>query len=242
MRFSTWSTPISPSIWRSEIVDLVDRDQHLGRDLLVELDVALELRDDGARQCLLLTPLDPSLLLHRGGGGLEIGVGGLVGGDLRALAALDQHLHGAVRQLEKLQHRGDGADLVEIVHTRIVLRGILLRDEQDLLVVAHHRLQRADGFLAADEERDDHVGEDDDIAQRQHRQELAAADGGLFFGSIGRHQDLAVDDRRRTAPARTTRWPAKFSARPRRHGTNIEMARPPPSRKHRGSAGPRAGP
>ena len=34
------------------ILDLVDRDQHLGRDLLVELDILLELRDHGAGQRL----------------------------------------------------------------------------------------------------------------------------------------------------------------------------------------------
>ena len=34
------------------LLDLVDRDQHLGRDLLVELDVLLELGDDGAGQRL----------------------------------------------------------------------------------------------------------------------------------------------------------------------------------------------
>ena len=39
------------------VVDLVDRDQHLGRDLLVELDVLLELRHDGARQGLDLLGL-----------------------------------------------------------------------------------------------------------------------------------------------------------------------------------------
>src|SRR3712207_7765336 len=33
----------------------------------------------------------------------------------RAGVALDQHLHGAVRQLEELEHRGDGADAVDVV-------------------------------------------------------------------------------------------------------------------------------
>ena len=54
---------------------------------------------------------------------------------------------------------------------RIVLRRVLLGDQQDLLVVLHHVFERADGFLAADEQRHDHVGEHHDVAQRQDRVE-----------------------------------------------------------------------
>ena len=32
-----------------------------------------------------------------------------------------------------------------------------------------HLFERADGFFARDEERNDHVRKDDDVAQRQHR-------------------------------------------------------------------------
>ena len=63
----------------------------------------------------------------------------------------------------------DGADAYRCRPARIVLRRVLLRDEQDLLVVLHHRFQRAHGFLAADEQRHDHVREHDDVAQRQDR-------------------------------------------------------------------------
>ncbi len=96
---------------------------------------------------------------------------------MRALAALHQHLHRAVRQLQQLQDRRDSADTINVVDRRIVLRRVLLRDQQDLLVLLHHRFQRADGFLASDEQRHDHVRKDDDVAQRQHG-ELIAACGG----------------------------------------------------------------
>jgi hypothetical protein len=49
----------------------------------------------------------------------------------------------------------------------IVLGGVDLARQQDLLVVLHHLLQGAHGFLAAHEQRHDHVGEDHDVAQRQ---------------------------------------------------------------------------
>ena len=91
-----------------------------------------------------------------------------------AVAALDQHLDRPVRQFEQLEHRADGADRVDVGGRRIVLRGILLGDEQDLLVVLHHVFERAHRFLAADKQRHDHVREDDDVAKGQDRIERAA--------------------------------------------------------------------
>ena len=89
--------------------------------------------------------------------------------DLGALAALDQHLDRAVGQLQKLQHRSDGADRVDIARRRVVVAGVLLRDQQDLLIVLHDVLERPHGFVAADEERHDHVRKHDDVAQWQDR-------------------------------------------------------------------------
>ena len=165
------------------LLDLVDRDEHLGRDLLVELDVLLELGDDRARQRLRLARFGGGFL-DGFGEGLEVVRGLLEGHDLGAPAAFDQHLHRAVGQFQQLQHRGDGADLVEVVRARVVLRRVLLRDEEDLLVVLHHRLERADGFLAADEEGDDHVREHHDVPQGEHRKEFAA-DGIRHVTSLG---------------------------------------------------------
>jgi hypothetical protein len=48
-------------------------------------------------------------------------------------------------------------------------RGVLLRREQDLLVRAHDLFERVDRLFPSDEERNDHVGKNDDVAQRQHR-------------------------------------------------------------------------
>src|SRR5262249_14976750 len=54
-------------------------------------------------------------------------------------------------------------------------------------IVLHHLFERADRLLAADEERDDIVRENDDVAQRQHRVSVrfAVHDGWPGFG--GRH-------------------------------------------------------
>ena len=100
--------------------------------------------------------------------------------DLGALGALDQHLHGAVGQLEQLQHARERADLEDRIGRRIVVGRVLLRREQDEGVAPHHLFQRLDRLLAADEERHDHVREDHDVAQRQNRI------GARFAGSGSR--------------------------------------------------------
>ena len=165
------------------LLDLVDRDQDLRRHLLVELDVLLELTDhraaEGLELGLVLLRIDDRLGL-----GLEEFLGVRVARDPRALGALDQHLHGPVRQLEKLEDGRDRADLVDIVHAGIVVARVLLRREQDLLVVAHHVLERAHRFVAPDEQRDDHMRKDDDIAQRQDRIEARRGRGDALVGIL----------------------------------------------------------
>ncbi len=90
--------------------------------------------------------------------------------DARALRTFDQHLDGTVRQFEELQYLRDGADLVDRGGFRFIVGGVLLRDEQNALVLAHHFLERANGLLTPDEKRNDHVREDDDVAERKNRE------------------------------------------------------------------------
>ena len=52
----------------------------------------------------------------------------------------------------------------------LVLAGGLLRDQHDLPLGFHRRLERLDGLGPTDEQRDDHVREHDHVAQRQQRQ------------------------------------------------------------------------
>ncbi len=150
------------------VLDLLDDADHLGRHLLVELHIVLELVDDRARERLGLDLLAGGVGEHDGVGLVVFGTVG-VALDLGARGAFDQHLDGAVGQLEQLQHARERADLVDRAGRRIVVGGVLLRGEQDERVGAHHLFERLDRLLAPDEERHDHVREDDDVAQRQHR-------------------------------------------------------------------------
>ena len=150
------------------VLDLIQGHEDFGRDLLVELDVLLELRDHrpGQRFEVLLAA---RLVLDRLGVGLEERLGPGEAPDPRPPGAFDQDLDRAVGQLQKLQHGADGADRVDVVRAGVVLAGVALRDQQYLLVVVHDVFEGADRFLAPDEERDDHVREDDDVPQRQDR-------------------------------------------------------------------------
>jgi hypothetical protein len=103
-------------------------------------------------------------------GGDEMGVGVGNGFDRGALLALDQHLDGAVRQLEHLQDRRDATDVEHVVHRRFVLGSGFLGHQHDAALGLHRQLQRLDALGTPDEQRDHHMGEDDDIAQREQRQ------------------------------------------------------------------------
>jgi hypothetical protein len=53
--------------------------------------------------------------------------------DRAALLAFDQHLDGAIRQLQQLQHGGNGTDAVQGVLTRIIVGRVFLGQQEDLL-------------------------------------------------------------------------------------------------------------
>ena len=114
----------------------------------------------------------------------------------------DQHLDRAIRQFEQLQDRRDRTDAIDVVGGRIVLGRVLLRHQQDLLVVLHHGFKRANRFLAADEEWHDHVREHNDVAQRQHGQRIA--DLGRRFLN-GHSRTSFKDSQKRDSPDHGTR-------------------------------------
>ena len=150
------------------ILDLLDHADDFRRHLLVQLHIVFELGDHRTRHRLGL-----DLLAHvvgeRGGVGFVVFIAVVVFDDLGARRALDQHLDGAVGQLEQLQDARQRADFEDRVHGRIVVGRILLRRQQNEGVGAHDFFQRLDRLFAADKERNDHVREHHDVAQRQNR-------------------------------------------------------------------------
>ena len=150
-------------------VDPGKRREDLGGNLLVQLHVLVELREQRATHRFDLGGVgfvsDDGLDL-----GLEVGLLGEHAHDPGALHSLDQDFHGAVGKLEHLQDRRDRAHGVEILGRRLVLGRRFLRHENDVLAFLHGGFQRLDGLGAAHEERDDHVREYHHVAQRQQRE------------------------------------------------------------------------
>ena len=147
------------------IVDLLDHANDFGRHLLVELHIAFELVDDRAGQGFGLDLIAGRIRKHdRIGLEIIFAVGVLL--DLGASGAFDQHLDGAVGQLEELQNARKRADAIDGVRRRIIIGGVLLRRQQNERIRAHHLFERLDRFFAADEEGNNHVREDNDVPQR----------------------------------------------------------------------------
>ena len=83
-----------------------------------------------------------------------------------ALDALDQHLDVAVGQLQALDDVGDAAHRVDVVRARVVDRRVVLRGEEDPLVLEQRMFQGARGRRPSDDERHHHVRENDDVPER----------------------------------------------------------------------------
>ena len=161
-------------MWLAIVVDLADRAEHFGRHLLVELHIAFELGNHGPRQPFELIVIRIGFVDHLDFGFEEFLVV-RVALHPRAAHTFDQHLHRVVRQLQQLEHGADSTYLVNIFRGRIIIRRVLLRHQQNLLVVLHHVFQRTHRFVAPHEERHDHVREDHDVAQRKHGKHESAS-------------------------------------------------------------------
>ena len=173
------------------LVDARQRGKDFRRNLLVQLDVLVELGQQGATHGL---DLDRFLAFGRENlrarGQMRPRVGDLQ--HARALVALDQHLDGAVGQFQHLQHGGDAAGAIQVFRRRIVLGGGFLRDQQDALAGFHRGFQRLDGLRAAHEQRDHHVREDHHVTERQQWQV------DLFLEGVVAHVGFLIGVERRT--------------------------------------------
>ncbi len=150
---------------------LLDGAENLGRHFFVEFDVLVELLHRSTRQTFCIRAKMPVLVENFGVDRQEPVFGmkrGRIDGD--ALSALDEHFHRAIGKLEQLQDRADCADGIKTVRMRVLGVSFFLRDKDDLLVFGHHRFQRTDRLLTADEQRHDHMRENNNIPQGKNWQ------------------------------------------------------------------------
>ncbi|MCY1278548.1 hypothetical protein D9M69_328910 [compost metagenome] len=152
----------------ARLIDAVQRRKNFGGHFLAQLYVLFELAEQATNKYfgLALTRID---LLDQADLSTAMAVNLDESLNGTALLALDQHLHGAVRQFEQLQHGGDGTHAIQGIFSWIVIGRVLLGNQEDLLVPRHCRFESLDGFLAPYEQRDDHVRINHDIAQWQER-------------------------------------------------------------------------
>ena len=103
--------------------------------------------------------------------------------DAGAFGAFDQNLDRAIGQFEQLQDGRQCSDLVNVFDLGIIDLGTLLGNQENPLVIIHGGFQRADGFLPADKQRDNHVRVNHHVTQRQdrnHGYRVAGAFRGVF--------------------------------------------------------------
>ncbi len=137
-------------------------------DVLFDLGVAFEFGPDRTQK-RLCRGVVARHFVHEFGGCFEIVRIFEIIDDPHPRLTFDQHLYGAVGQFQQLQDIRQHARLVNAIRFRIVLARIDLAGQQDLAIVGHHLFQGADRFFTPYEQGDNHVGENHDIPQRQHR-------------------------------------------------------------------------
>ena len=168
----------------NRVVNLTDIRLHFRRNFAVELHIAIKLADGGAHQRTDFFAIFNAFGDHQCAGLKKCCIIEIIE-HFGARLAFNQNFHSAIRQLQHLQHRADCTDFMHIGGLRIVLITVFLADQQHVFVIRHNIFKRANGFFAPDKKRHNHAGEDNDIAQRQYRQD----DGvfGLLFEVIFAH-------------------------------------------------------
>ena len=172
---------------QARFADVAGGDRGLGRDRGPAGDVLLDLGLDGAHQRLDLEAVG-ALVGELLDGGAEVRLGRREAVDAQAPLALDDRADGAVLELHDLGDLGQRADGVELGGiVDVFLLGLALGHQRDRAALGDRGIERTDALLAANLERDDHLGEDDGLPERDERELAPAVDGGgLIFDRGGR--------------------------------------------------------
>jgi len=154
------------------------RDHRVVVQVVRQLHVLLEQRHDAAHRALGLAVGFARLRQHLHDDAVKPLVFLPLDG-ARAVDAFDQDLDVAVGQLQALDHVRHAAHRVDVFRTRIVDRRVVLRRQENALVLQQRMLEGAGGARPADHERHHHVREDDDVAQRDDREGFVHFQRGL---------------------------------------------------------------
>ncbi len=174
--------------------DVASGDGGLGRHRRPVGDVLLDLRLDRAHEGLDLDARRRRIgQFLDGGHDVRAGLGEAI--HAQAALALDDGTDGSVLELDDLGDLGERAHRVELARAGdVLLVGLALRDQRDGPTRRDGGVQGRDALVATDLERNDHLREDDRLAQSDKRK----VPGGsllvvplLFdWGPLRRHQAL----------------------------------------------------
>ena len=155
-------------------------DEQVGSRLGGQVGVLLEHLIGGADQGLGLGGVAPRLLL-RDGPHLGLQIGGGADDLLQAAPAVALHHDPDVvpGHAEDLPHLGDGAHAVQVLLLRLLLRKVLLSHQEHGTACGHGLLQSLDGHIPGHVKVDEHMGENGQPTQGDHRHGLQ-----FFFGPI----------------------------------------------------------
>ena len=166
----------------ARIVDAHGGDHRVVVQVVRQLHVLLEQRDDAAHRAFRLAAGLARLGQHLDDDAVEPLVFLPLDG-ARPIDALDQHLDVAVGQLQALHDVGDAAHRVDVFRPRVVHRRVVLRGEEDALVLHQRVLERAGRRGPSDHERHHHVREHDDVPQRDDRERFVDFQGGFHISN-----------------------------------------------------------
>ena len=157
----------------TSVFNAAERGDDFGRDFFVQLDVLLKLRKHRAAQGFQFMPGTAHVHHVFHARQKRAAAARIINSmNARARTAFHQHLDGAIGQFQHLQDAGRAADLIHVVRPGVFLGDVFLGDEQDGFVRSGSQFQRLDGARTPHKQGDDHVREDNNVAQRQHRQLL----------------------------------------------------------------------
>jgi hypothetical protein len=160
---------------RGRVRDAVENLRRFVRRIGRELDDAIRLRADGIEQRIKARALSELILDH-----LDLADRVRVGANDRFQPKAHQPMHDdrliAVRQFEQLEDHAGDANVMQVVETRILHVRIPLRNDADHLVAGHDIVEQRFALRPSDIQRHDRAGEDDDVADRQDRQDVGHRD------------------------------------------------------------------
>ncbi len=180
--------------------------QRLFGDVLLDLGIALKFGRDGAQQCLNRGGITGHFQQCFGAGLKIIGVFQIFQ-NAHTLHAFNKHLHSAVGQFQQLQNIGQHTRIINSVRIRVIITGVDLARQQDLLVVLHHLFEGTHGFFTAHKKRYNHMRKHHDVAQRQHGVGCVQLVLHVLFSCFGKKALVPINGNARPPPfVRSLNW------------------------------------